>query len=227
MIIYLDTETIPTEDPEAIAGIAAGIKPPANYKKAETIASWEAHEKTAVVAEAVLKTAFDGTYGRIIVIGYAVDDAEPIALMGAREDEILAQFFAAISAAAQYAFQGGNGERLLTFAGHNLVGFDLRFLWQRAVIHRVKMPGGLLKACKAKPWDSVVADTMQMWHPDRDKRISLEKLCKALGVPTSKNDLDGSKVYEAYKAGEIERIAQYCVGDVAAMRECFKRLTFQ
>lgn len=225
MNIFLDCETIPTEDPAAIADIAAGIKPPANYKKADTIEAWEKNEKTAAVAEAILKTAFDGTYGRIIVLGYAVDDAEPVALCGV-EGEILAQFFSAVSASAKYVFQSGEGERLLAFVGHNLLGFDLRFLWQRSVINRVKLPSSLMKACKARPWDGMVADTMQMWHPDRDRRISLEKLCKALGVTTPKTDLDGSKVYEAYKAGEIERIANYCKGDVIAMRECYKRLTF-
>ena len=225
MNIFLDLESIPCEDPATIAEIASGIKQPANYKKTETIAAWEANEKPAAVAEAVLKTAFDGTYGRVIVIGYAVDDGNPIALRGP-EKEILAQFFADISAAARYVYQSGEGERLLVFIGHNLVGFDLRFLWQRAVINRVKMPSSLLKACKARPWDAVVADTMQMWHPDRDRRISLEKLCKALGVATPKTDLDGSKVYEAYKAGELDRIAEYCGGDVVAMRECYKRLTF-
>lgn len=230
MNLVIDLETIPCESPDVIADIATTIKPPGNMKKADTIAAWEASEKQAVVDEAVLKTAFDGTYGRIIVIGYAIDDAEPVALHGPEKD-ILWQFFATMSEAGKITYQSqGNrpaAEQTLTFIGHNLVGFDLRFLWQRAVINQVKMPVSLLKACRAKPWDGIVADTMTMWHPDRDKRISLDRLCKVLGVPTSKGDMDGSKVYEAWKAGEIERIAEYCRGDIQATRECFKRLTFQ
>lgn len=229
MQVVLDLETIPTESPDVIADIAATIKPPGNMKKADTIAAWEASEKQAVVDEAVLKTAFDGTYGRIIVIGYAVDDAEPVALTGL-ESVILSQFADNLSKAIKlnYDSQGNRptGESSVVFIGHNLVGFDLRFLWQRAVINQVQMPYSLLKACRAKPWDGMVADTMTMWHPDRDKRISLDRLCKALGVPTSKGDMDGSKVYEAFKAGEIERIAEYCRGDIQATRECYKRLTF-
>lgn len=230
MNITLDIETIPAEDPAVIADITASIKPPGNLKKAETIAAWEANEKQAAIDEAVLKTAFDGAYGRIIVIGYAAEDGDPVALHGSEAD-ILTAFFGAISDASRMSYQGTTGraetERSVIFIGHNVVGFDLRFLWQRAVINRVKMPTVLLKACKAKPWDGIVADTMQMWHPDRDRKISLDKLCKVLGIPTPKTDLDGSKVYEAYKAGQIERIAEYCKGDITAVRECYRRLCFQ
>lgn len=230
MDITLDLETIPTENPAVIEDIAAGIEHPANMSKAETIAKWEQENKPAVVQEAVKKTAFDGTYGSIVVIGYAIDDAEPAALYGPEKD-VLGQFFVAVSEAGRssYASQGGraDAERNMIFVGHNLVGFDLKFLWKRAVINGIKMPAALLKACRAKPWDGIVADTMMMWDQDRDKRISLDRLCKALGIPTSKGDMDGSKAYDAYKAGEIERIAQYCCDDIRATRAVYKRLTFQ
>jgi len=229
MNIYIDIETIPTEDVAAMAEIAAGIKPPGNIKKADTIAAWEANEKPAAVNEAVRKTSFDGTYGRIIVIGYAIDDAEPVALTGP-ELSILSQFASDISSAMRLNYESQcdrpTGEACVIFIGHNLVGFDLRFLWQRAVINQIILPAQLLKACKAKPWDAIVADTMMMWNPERERRISLDRLCKALNVPTSKGNMDGSKVYDTFKAGNIERIAQYCRDDIAATRECYKRLIF-
>ena len=43
--LYLDIETIPAQSPEAHAAIAENVKPPAQMKKAETIAAWEANDK--------------------------------------------------------------------------------------------------------------------------------------------------------------------------------------
>ena len=77
----------------------------------------------------------------------------------------------------------------------------------------------------AKPWDKCLLDTMTLWHPLN--KIKFDRLCKILGVPSPKTDMDGSKVYEAWKAGQIERIAEYCRGDVEAVRECERRIGFR
>lgn len=225
MQITLDIETLPCEAPEVIADLAAGIKPPGSMKKAETIAKWEAEEKPAAVEEALRKTSFDGTYGRILCIGWAVDDEEPQSVIGS-EETVLSGFMEALKA-RDIPAHGRNVAQAPEFVGHNLSGFDLRFLYQRCVINRIRPTSGLLAACKAKPWDKSIADTMVMWNPDREKRISLDKLCKALGVQTSKGDMDGSKVYEEYKAGNLDKIAAYCRADVEATRECYRRLVFE
>jgi predicted PolB exonuclease-like 3'-5' exonuclease len=110
------------------------------------------------------------------------------------------------------------------FVGHNISSFDLRFLMQRCIINNVKMNPVLKLACQAKAWDKLIGDTMLIWNPDRDRRISLDRLCKALGVKTSKGDMDGSKVYETYLAGDLTKIADYCREDVRAVRECYNRM---
>lgn len=224
MNIVLDIETLPCEDATIQADIAAGIKPPGSMKKADTIAKWEVDEKPAAIEEAMRKTSFDGTYGRILCIGWVVDDEEPQSIIGS-EETVLAGFMEAMKA-RDIPAHGRNVEQAPVFIGHNLSGFDLRFLFQRCVINRIRPTSGLLAACKAKPWDKNIADTMLMWNPDRERRISLDKLCKALGIQTSKGDMDGSKVYEEYKAGNLDKIAAYCRADVAATRECYQRLVF-
>lgn len=55
-------------------------------------------------------------------------------------------------------------------------------------------------------------------------RVSLDALCRALSVPTPKGDLDGSQVYDAWQAGEVERIAAYNLRDAAATAECWHRI---
>jgi hypothetical protein len=220
MLLTLDIETIPTDDPEVIAEIAAGITHPKNISKAETIAKWEAEEKPAAVAEAVARTAFDGGAGRIVCIGLAVDDGPAWSLCGPDEHEVLIGAFYDMNH-AQRAYKGGGSESVVV-VGHNVADFDLRFLWQRAVVHGLRLPSCLPRS--PKPWDKTVGDTMVMWNPSREKRVSLDRLCKILGVPTSKGDMDGSKVAEAAAAGEWDKIARYCEADVVATRACYLKM---
>ena len=209
MNLYIDIETIGTEDPAVIAEIAAGISPPGNISKAETIAAWEQDKKPAAVAEAVARTSFDGGAGRVICFGYAIDDNTPQTIVGS-ERAILENVWRLLPPMSN-----------ATAVGHN-VGWDVRFLWQRFVVNDIRPPSWLRAAVNAKPWQ--LADTMTLWNPDRDKRISLDKLCRILGIQTPKGELDGSKIWDAYRAGEIERITEYCAADVIAMRECYRRM---
>lgn len=221
MRLFLDIETIPTVDPEAIAEIAAGVLPPGNMSKADTIAAWEVDKKPGLVEEAVRKTSFDATFGRVCCIGWAFEDAPPATVMtpALEEREMLASFCTAVLTKAV------RNESRLEVCGHN-VSWDLRFLLQRCIVHGVKPPHHLQACMTAKPWSDSINDTMLMWNPERERRISLDRLCKVLGVPTSKGEMDGSKVWDAYQAEEYEKIATYCAADVEATRKVFHRLSF-
>jgi len=218
MNLYLDIETIGTTDPEAIADIAAGISHPKTMSKPDTIAKWVAEEKPAVVQEAVKRTSFDGTYGQVITIGYAMDDGEVEAVYqgdGISERDILVLFADDVNRIMDRA------STRPVLVGHNIHGFDLRFLWQRYIINGVKPPP---LPFQSKAWDANINDTMVMWNPEREKRISLDKLCKALKIKSSKDGFDGSMVWDAFKAGEFDKIADYCKADVEAVRQCHTRM---
>lgn len=219
--IYLDLETIPVADMAIIAEIEAGVKPPGNLKKAETIAAWERDEKPAAVLEAVRKTGLDGTYGSICCIGFAVDD-EPVECSFGNEEDVLRNFFRWLEGAARISDY--TDRQSAVFVGHNILSFDLRFLWQRCVVNGIRPPAFI--PFNAKPWDGKVLDTMTAWNPERERRISLDKLCLALGVPSSKGDMDGSKVAEYWQAGRHQEVAAYCMADVEAVRQCHKRMVF-
>lgn len=218
MNVFLDIETIPTDNEDMIRDIAAGISAPGNYSKPESIAKWEAEVKPGLVKAEVGRTAFDGTYGAICAIGYAFDMGAPSCLDQcadrSREGMMIDAFLRAVEQKA--------GMDDVIVIGHN-VGWDLRFLWQRAIVNRVRV-GNKIK-WQSKPWDISVRDTMTMWNPERDRKIKLDTLCKVLGVPTPKGDMDGSKVYEYYQAKRMAEIGLYCCGDVAAMRECYLRMS--
>ena len=215
MIITFDIETIPTQSPDLIAHISSDIKAPATMKKAETIAEWEATQKQSAIDEAVAKTSFDGAYGAICCIGWAVDD-DPTSSIFGDEYCIVKGFFEALERRNPRGLD-------MTFIGHNVSAFDLRFLFQRAVILGIKPPAFI--PFNAKSWDSQIFDTMT-YFAGFGNRISLDKLSKALGLE-GKTGISGADVWPMYQAGKIEEIAEYCEHDVSLTRAVYNRLTFK
>lgn len=225
MDIVLDIETIGCNDQDLIAEITAKVKPPGNMKKFDTIQKWEAEERPQAVADAIARTSLDGTFGRVCIIGWAIDEGEPQVLVTEDEPELLTSFFAELSPILEP--QDGHPPSV-RWIGHNLIGFDLPFMRKRCMIHGIRPPAALLLAMAARSWDASVADTMIMWDADRDKRISLDMLCKVLDIPSPKADgIDGSKVAELFTAGEYERLGEYCAADVIATRRCYIAMTWQ
>lgn len=226
MKITLDIETIPTTDPAVIAEMAASITAPAQYKKADSIADWLAENHALALKEKIAKTSFDGMLGRIACIACAFDDGPVFSAHSINgEKELLEQFYEHIVNWSGVSHHTGNAELGMTFIGHNIAGFDLPFLKHRSIILGVRPPNQLLAAMNAKAWDKCIADTMLMWSSDREKRVSLDKLCKALGIP-GKGDFDGSMVAETWPV-DPDKVIAYCRGDVERTRQIYKRLTFE
>lgn len=214
--ITLDIETLPTDRPDVIEMLAASIKAPGQYKKPESIDQWMAENKTKELDELHRKTALDGAFGRVCCIGVAIDYDEPGAFVGP-EGQMLNDF-------SDYLDSLGGDKYTTLFIGHNIVAFDLRFLVQRYIVNGIKVPFLLKHAATAKPWDSgTVFDTMCQWA-GVGNRISLDKLCMALSIPTPKGGITGATVYDEWLKGNIEGIADYCKRDVDATREVFRRM---
>jgi predicted PolB exonuclease-like 3'-5' exonuclease len=58
------------------------------------------------------------------------------------------------------------------------------------------------------------------------RHASLDALARVLGLPSSKQGMDGSRVYEEFCAGRHDEIACYCMRDVELVRRIYCRLTF-
>jgi predicted PolB exonuclease-like 3'-5' exonuclease len=76
-----------------------------------------------------------------------------------------------------------------------------------------------------RPGSEFVYDTMIEWA-GWGNRISLDRLGLALGLG-GKGDFDGSMVYDAVKAGDINRVVEYCEQDVMLTRAIYNRMTFR
>jgi len=227
MEIFIDIETIPAQNPGVREAIAKDITAPGNYTKPETIAKWEAESKPALVDEAWRKTSFDGALGHLAVISVACDDFPPttfhasaptVEAVVAEEHAVLAAFFRHLS-----EVYSPSTDRPPRFVGHYITEFDLRFIFQRAVIFGERPPAFI--PFHAKPWDEAVFDTMTKWAGARGT-VKLDKLCQVFGFP-GKGEIDGSKVWDYVNGGRLLEVAEYCAGDVARARSIYKRLTFQ
>lgn len=101
------------------------------------------------------------------------------------------------------------------FAGHNIKEFDIPFICRRLLINGLNIPV-YLDFQNMKPWDTNTVDTFQYWRfGDYKNYTSLKLLAASLGVPSPKDDIDGSMVAEVYwKEKNLQRIATYCQKDV-------------
>jgi len=224
-MITFDIETLPTDNEQVIAALAAMVKPPETHKKQETIDAWMAENKESALAELVSKTSFDGLYGRIACIAWSVDGGEVQSTLPTDgEANSIQRFYDAIRDAAKAKYHGGTASTGLTFCGHNVAGFDLPFLKHRSIVLGIKPPPDACKAMSSKPWDNYIADTMLMWSSDSQKRASMDKLCKAFGI-TGKDGFDGSMVAETWPV-DPHKVIEYCKDDVRRTLAIHSRLTF-
>ena len=249
--LTFDIETIPDQTEGALdsvlADTVANFKAPSTLTKEQAatdlgltdkdeikftskdamIARWErelAPVKAVEVAdEKWRKTALDGSRGEIAVIGWAFGDEQTNAVyrdMRAAdgEQDLLREFFLDLK---DHITMLGGSHRDVRFIGHNIEAFDLRFLFQRSVINGVRPPVSLTPG----RYSECLYDTMTAWSGWQN-RISLDNLCRALGVKSPKGEIDGSKVWDYVRDGKIEDVAEYCKGDVSATREAYWRMTF-
>lgn len=226
MEIYLDIETCPSQLEGVREQLAKGVTCPGNITKAESVAAWEAEKKPALVEEAWRRTSFDGALGHVAVIGLAFDDEEPQTFWSpewlGRERDMLREAFDVIHERCSHDL----GDRPV-FVGHNIVEFDFRFLFQRAVMLGVK-PTPFIPF-SAKSWDDAVFDTMVRWGGTKN-HTKLDKLVGVMGLQKKGSEIgeeiDGSRVWDFVNAGRIADVATYCGGDIERTRGVFKRMTF-
>ena len=219
--IFFDIETIPSQLPGVREEFIAAVQAPAKYSKPESIAEWLAANREAEGEAAWLKTSFDGGVGHVCCIGLAVDDEMPRSYqipadaIGNRnhEAEVLMNFFSDLT-------DIGRG----VLVGHNIIGFDLPFLWKRCMVLGIKPPAWFPRN-PSKYSSEMVRDTMLLWDQDQRAGGSMDRLCKLLGIP-GKGDMSGADVWPMVAAGDIDGVAEYCRADVHRTRRMFKRMTF-
>jgi len=106
---------------------------------------------------------------------------------------------------------------------HNGLNFDFPVIAKRTVLNKLPLPIFFDFAGK-KPWEiKNFIDTKEEWRFGvYDANVSLELLCEVFGIPSSKDDIDGSQVRDVfYEQGDVKRIAIYCAKDVHKNAEVY------
>ena len=108
---------------------------------------------------------------------------------------------------------------------HNGKEFDFPYIARRMIIHGITLPYKLNLLGK-KPWEVPHLDTLELWKfGDYKNYTSLKLLTNVLGIPSPKDDIDGSEVYSVfYKEKSIDRIIDYCEKDTIAVAQILLRL---
>lgn len=235
--LYLDIETIPTQRDEVRDFLSAklrdqlmsdmeAVRAPSNYKDAEKIEAYCAEKRKELqdtfaqkLADTINATGLDGSFGHVFCIGWAFDD-EPVSTLRDLDEALVLREF------AKRCKVPANENFSVTVVGHNVSAFDLRFLAQRHIVHGIRPPMHIARAAQAKPWESEkVFDTMVQWAGVGQK-ISLDRLCLALSIPSPKGEFDGSQVWPMVQAGKHDDVARYCERDVEAVRCVHRRMVF-
>lgn len=212
--LFSDIETLPTKDKQVIERIAANISPPGNIKKKESIDAWMEENYEQELKKEIRKTSLNAAYGSVACIAWADSNSafyKASNIYG--EVDCIHYFYSMI-------------ENYETFSGHNIAGFDLKFLKQRSMILGIKPPKNILKAMNAKPWDDCIKDIMLMWDSDKNKMASLDLMCWWFGVKHDMPDMDGSMVADVWYENP-QKVIDYCIADVKAEREIYYKMMFE
>jgi uncharacterized protein YprB with RNaseH-like and TPR domain len=159
-------------------------------------------------------------FGKIICIscGYILGKGEERKLVvksffGDNEKRLLAEFKEMLEKS-----WSKNAEKYL--CAHNGKEFDYPYMCRRMIANGIKIPE-ILEISGKKPWDVRHLDTLELWKfGDYKSYTSLKLLAKVLGIPSPKDDIDGSMVNSVYYIEkDLNRIAEYCQKDVITLAQ--------
>ncbi len=214
-ILFLDIETVPqkqhfTELDETVQSL---WEQKTQYQRKDEFTPEEFYDRAGIWAE----------FGKIVCIsvGYFTLKGENrnfrVTSFYGEEIKILKDFKQLL------ADHFSQAKHLL--CAHNGKEFDFPYIARRMVIHGINLPYKLDLFGK-KPWEVPHLDTMELWKfGDYKHFTSLKLLAHILGIPSPKEDMDGSMVKDVfYVENDLDRIVNYCELDVVTTAQVFLKM---
>jgi predicted PolB exonuclease-like 3'-5' exonuclease len=212
-ILFLDIETVPVNKDfnDLPEDYKAFWEKKSSYFRSENQTSEEVFNRAGIYAE----------FGKIVCISFGLIYQKESkrfvrikSFSGDDEKLILIDF------ANLLKRMSANDE--INLCAHNGKEFDFPYISRRMLINNIPLPD-ILDVCGKKPWETCFLDTMEMWKfGDHKHYTSLNLLTYLFGIPSPKNDIDGSMVNTVYWIEhDIQRIAKYCQKDVLAVVQLF------
>jgi predicted PolB exonuclease-like 3'-5' exonuclease len=111
----------------------------------------------------------------------------------------------------------------LSPTGWNIKNFDIPWVIRKIMNAGLPVPSSISTYDK-KPWETSVIDLKEIWKSFSSLDVTFEEALYSMGIPTPKDDIDGSQVHENYHLGNIERIKTYCEKDVKTMIQLVEKI---
>ena len=214
-ILFLDIETVP--EVELFADLSPEMQElyalKTQYQRKDEFTPEEFYHRAGIWAE----------FGKIICIsvGYFVErkginQLRVTSFYGDNEHKLLVDFKNLLDTHFNHP------NHLL--CAHNGKEFDFPYIARRMIINQIEFPNKLNLFGK-KPWEVPHIDTMDLWKfGDYKHYTSLKLLTAILGIPSPKQDIDGSEVANVYyQEKNLSRIVEYCERDTVAVAQLLLR----
>ena len=214
-ILFLDIETVP--EVELFADLSTEMQElyalKTQYQRKDEFTPEEFYHRAGIWAE----------FGKIICIsvGYfverkGVNQLRVTSFYGDNEHKLLVDFKNLLDTHFNHP------NHLL--CAHNGKEFDFPYIARRMIINRIDLPSKLNLFGK-KPWEVPHLDTLDLWKfGDYKHYTSLKLLTAILGIPSPKQDIDGSEVANVYyQEKNLSRIVEYCERDTVAVAQLLLR----
>jgi uncharacterized protein YprB with RNaseH-like and TPR domain len=214
-IMFLDIETVPLapsfENLDPVSRTHWDKK--SKFFRTPEQSAEEVYERAGIYSE----------FGKIICISVGfINEKNPFSFriksfFGDDEKKILSEFSDVL-----VKFSKSGKDALL--CAHNGREFDFPYIARRMIVNKIVIPEILDNAGK-KPWEVKLLDTMDLWKfGDYKNYTSLDLLTSILGIPSPKDDIDGSMVAGIYyNEKDIARIVRYCEKDVLSIARILLR----
>lgn len=154
----------------------------------------------------------DSNQGKVL---YQAPKSEPwfsddglVEFVSSSETEMLEEFWKTISHYSQF----------ITFNGRT---FDCPFLMLRSALLGVKPSRNLLPYRYSATEHCDLLEQFMFYGAF--KRFNLDFYCKSFGIASPKSALTGLELGPLFREGRFKEIAEYCIGDVKATAELFRR----
>lgn len=214
-ILFLDIETVPEKENwnQLSTEMQELFEKKTQYQRKEEFTAEAFYDRAGIWAE----------FGKIICIsvGYFVDEAKHKKLritsfFGDDEHKVLTDFKVLLDTRFT--------KKSTILCAHNGKEFDFPFIARRMIVHQIELPIQLNLFGK-KPWEVPHLDTLELWKfGDYKHYTSLRLLTAILGVPSPKDDINGSEVAHVYyKEKDLQRIVTYCEKDTIAVAQILLR----
>jgi uncharacterized protein YprB with RNaseH-like and TPR domain len=214
-VLFLDIETVPeTPTYGELDEVRQDLwEQKTQYRRTEGVTAEEYYENAGIWAE----------FGKIICIsvGYFHQKGSQrqfrVTTFHGEEEKILKEF--------RQLLDTHYSQSKYLLCAHNGKEFDFPYIARRMIVHGIPLPEKLNLFGK-KPWEVPHLDTMELWKfGDYKHYTSLKLLANVLGIPSPKEDIDGSMVRAVYyEEGDLDRIIEYCERDVITVAQVLLRM---